>query len=205
LRNIFIISLIIAITLPAAVILYIYPSFNAQLTKNTEDEAIRIARHLMVMIIPDKNELTKDSVSAELMNDIQEVIDHFKLMKLKIFSKSGETIYSTSSKDIGVINKKRYFYDIVAKGKVYTKVVKKDTKSLEDQIVTADVVETYVPIMKSNAFVGAFEIYYDITARKESLENILSTSLVALLFFAISLMAVIISVLISASKNIIRR
>ena len=98
LRNIFIVSLIIAITLPAAVILYIYPSFKAQLTKNTEDEAIRVARHLMVTIIPDQNELTKDSVSAELMNNIQAVIKDFKLMKLKLFSKSGEIICSTTLK-----------------------------------------------------------------------------------------------------------
>jgi hypothetical protein len=205
LRNIFIVSLIIAITLPAIVIIYIYPSFTIQLIKNTEDEAIRVARHLMALIIPDKNELTKDSVSAELMNKIQEVTEDFKLMKLKIFSKSGKTIYSTSSKDIGVINKNIYFHDIVAKGKVYTKVVEKDAKSLEDQIVTVDVVETYVPIMKSDAFVGAFEIYYDITARKESLEAILSTSSVLLFILVISLMGSIISVLIRAGKNIIRR
>ena len=205
LRNIFIVSLIIAITLPAAVILYIYPSFTAQLTKNTEDEAIRVARHLMFMIIPDKNELIKDSMTAELMNKIQEITEDFKLMKLKIFSKSGEIIYSTSSKDIGVINKNRYFYEIVANGRVYTKVVKKNTKSLEGQLVAADVVETYVPIIKNNTFIGAFEIYYDISARIESLSKLLSTSSVALFVLAISLMGAIVVVLIKAAKNITKR
>ncbi len=41
-------------------------------------------------------------------------------------------------------------------------------ESLEDQTATADVVETYVPIMKDDVFVGAFEIYYDIYARTEA-------------------------------------
>ena len=68
-------------------------------------------------------------------------------MKLKIFSESGEIIYSTESKDIGNMNEKDYFHQIVSKGNVFTKVVKKDTKTLEDQEVAIDVVETYVPLM----------------------------------------------------------
>ncbi len=113
LKNILIISLIIAIGLPICVRVFIYPAFTDLLTKSTENEAIRVARHLKSMIISEQNELTKDFVSAELMNNIQEVTENFKLMKLKIFSKSGKIIYSTSSKDIGAINKNRYFHDIV--------------------------------------------------------------------------------------------
>ena len=48
---------------------------------------------------------------------IQRVTAGFKLMKLKIFSNSGEVIYSTAPKDFGVINRYRYFHDVVAKGK----------------------------------------------------------------------------------------
>jgi PAS domain S-box-containing protein len=205
LRNIFILSLIIAITLPTIVILYIFPSFSTQLIKNTEDEALRVARHLMFTIVPDLNELNKESLPAELLNEIQKMAEEFKLMKLKIFSKPGEVLYSTSSKDIGVINKNRYFQDIVAKGKVYTRVVKKGTKSLEDQIVNADVVETYVPIMKSDVFVGAFEIYYYMTATKERLDKLLSKSSVALILLAISLWGANLFVLIKAGHNIAQR
>jgi len=205
LRNIFIVSLVIAIILPVMIIFFIYPSFTVQLTKDTEDEAIRVARHLMTLVIPEKNELTRDSMTAEVINSTQWVIHDFKLMKLKIFSKSGEILYSTSSKDIGVINKYWYFHDLVAKGKVYTKVVKKNNVSLEDQIVTADVVETYVPIMKSNVFSGAFEIYYDITARKESLENLLLSSSIVLFVLVISFISTIIFALIRAANNIVRR
>ena len=205
LRNIFILSLIIAITLPTIVILYIFPSFSTQLIKNTEDEALRVARHLMFTIVPDLNELNKESLPAELLNEIQKMAEEFKLMKLKIFSKPGEVLYSTSSKDIGVINKNRYFQDIVAKGKVYTRVVKKGTKSLEDQIVNADVIETYVPIMKSDVFVGAFEIYYYMTATKERLDKLLSKSSVALILLAISLWGANLFVLIKAGHNIAQR
>ena len=86
LRNFFILSLIIAITLPATVILYIFPLFSAQLIKNTEDEALRVARHLMFMIVTDLNELDKESLPTELLNKIQNTTEEFNLMKLKIFS-----------------------------------------------------------------------------------------------------------------------
>jgi PAS domain S-box-containing protein len=205
LRNIFILSLLIAIILPATVILYIFPSFSTQLIKSTEDDALRIARHLMFMIVPDLNEINKGYLPAELLNKIQKTKEEFKLMKLKIFSKPGEVLYSTTSKDIGVINKNKYFQDIVAKGKVYTKVLKKGAKSLENQIVNADVVETYVPIMKSDEFVGAFEIYYYMTSRQKRLNKLFSKSSVALIFLAISLWGANLFVLIKAGHNIVRR
>ena len=202
LRNIFIVSSIIALTLPTTVIFFIYPSFTAQLTKHTEDEALGVARHLMFMIIADQNELTNESLQVEALKNVQKA---FKLMKLKIFSKPGEVIYSTVSKEIGTMNKSRVFHDIIAKGKVYTKVVRKDSKSLEGAVVTADVVETYVPIIKNNNFIGAFEIYYDITGRKERLDKLLSTVSVVLFILPFILMGTIIAVLINAGKNIVGR
>ena len=49
--------------------------------------------------------------------------------------------------------------------------MQKDAKSLEDQIMTVDVVETYVPIMHEDNFLGAFEIYFDITNRNQELSK----------------------------------
>ena len=205
LRNIFILSLLIAISLPTIVILYIFPLFSTQLKKDSEDDALRVARYLMFRIVPDINEINKDYLSAGLLDKIQKTKEEFKLMKLKIYSKPGRVLYSTTSKDIGVINKNKYFQNIVAKGKVYTEVVKKGTKSLEHQIVNADVVETYVPIMKSDKFVGAFEIYYYIRDRQKRLSKLLSKSSVALIFLAISLWGANLFVLIKGGHNIAQR
>jgi PAS domain S-box-containing protein len=205
LRNILIVSSIIAIALPICVIMFIYPSFNKQLTKNVESEAVSIARHLSSMIMADLAELSPDTLSNKILYDIKGPIKDFGLMKLKIFSKSGEIIFSTDSKDVGVVNKEKYFHNIVAKGKTYTEVVKKDTKSLEYQTVKADVVETYVPIIKDDTFIGAFEIYYNISERQERLDNLLFRSSVVLIILATSLFGVILTVLFKAAKNIIER
>ena len=78
-------------------------------------------------------------------------------MKIKVFAPDGEIVFSSSEKEVGTINEKDYFHNIVAKGGVFTKVVKKDTKSLEEQIVNVDVMETYVPVMFAGSFAGAFD------------------------------------------------
>jgi hypothetical protein len=196
LRIIFVVALVIALTIPAVVIFYFNPAFIAQQTKHTEDEALSVARHLMFMIIPDQDELANESLQSELQN-IQNIIKVFKLMKLKIFSKSGETIYSTASEEIGTMHKGSDFHDIVASGHVYTKVDRMGTKSLEGKAVTKDVVEIYVPIIKNGNFIGAFEIYYDITAEKDRLDKILTTTAVALFILAFSLIGAVIIVLIA--------
>ena len=207
LRNILIVSLIIAMALIACVILFINPLFTEQLAKNTQDESVRVAKHLLSMfdIINDQVESSGDFQINRISDDIQVVKDDFGLMKLKIFSKSGNIIFSTESKDIGDINRKPYFHDIVAKGNVYSKVVKKNRKSSEDQVVTADVVETYIPIIKNNRFIGAFEIYYDITARTARLDKLLFITSTAFSFIAVSLLGAIVFILIRAGKNIIER
>ena len=95
---------------------------------------------------------------------------------MNIFTTSGVTIFSTDCEGIGTINKNDYFYNIVTKGKTFSQVVIKNTPSLEGEILPVDVVETYVPIIKDNQVIGAFEIYYDITDRKVALDRLVSIS-----------------------------
>ncbi|MDM8554348.1 response regulator, partial [Desulfococcaceae bacterium HSG7] len=182
---------------------YIFPLFTMELTKYAEDDAIRVARHLMhdTKLIT----LCQDCISDEIFNKIKYVTTDFELMKLKAFSNTGEITFSTDPDDIGKINRKSYFHDIVAKGDIYTQVVAKDTLSLENQLVTADVVETYVPIMSNGSFMGAFEIYYEITDRKENLDTLLKNSSILLIILTISLQVSIIIILFKAGENVALR
>ena len=149
LRNILFVSLVIVIVLPLYDILFIYPAFNKLLTEDKRDDAIQIARHLSSILVSQETELTKNLLQAHLSDEVEQlrkVRDDFDLIKLKFFSKSGEIIFSSDPKDVGNINNKRYFREIVAKGKVYAEVIQKDTESLEGQKMPVDVVETYVPL-----------------------------------------------------------
>ena len=104
-------------------------------------------------------DLKQTSLPVDLLNHIVEHKNDFGLRKIRVFSKEGEIIFSTDVDDIGLINQEKYFYDVISKGRIYTEVVQRHTESLEGQRMSADVVETYVPLMRDDKFLGAFEIY----------------------------------------------
>ena len=94
LRNAFLISLVLLIGFPLINILYVYPVVTNQLYESVEDDAVHEANYLATMLIPDSSGINNGSVSDRLKQDIQWLIKN-KIEKVKIFSKSGEVVYST--------------------------------------------------------------------------------------------------------------
>jgi signal transduction histidine kinase len=172
---------------------------------NTENEAIRLGNHLAGMLFNKEGAITKNKIEMMMNEESYNLIHDFKLMKLKIFDPSGETIYSTNKSDVGEINNHDYFHNIVTKGRAFTKVVQKDSKSLEGQVVTSDVVETYVPVMSEGNFIGAFEIYYDITAVNMDLSNVIYKSAAVPFFMNFIFLAVVTLILVKQDKFLIKQ
>ncbi|TAN40865.1 MAG: PAS domain-containing protein [Nitrospirae bacterium] len=181
-RTIFLIFILLAASLPVINFYVIYPSFSQLIVKNSENEAVRLASRLRDSVVTADYKMKS---ASDIRQDMDTLMMQFGIMKLKTFNSTGEVVYSSDSKEIGEINQKTYFHSIVAKGRPYTKLIKKDSKSLEDQYVVMDVVETYVPIMSKNQFVGAFEIYYDVTKRIKDLNSVLTNATIipAAVFF----------------------
>lgn len=195
LKVLFVISLAITILIPVINIYFIYPSFTGLLIETTEEEAERTAEHLQSMLLSGMKDIKKQYIPSDLPEKAGRSQKDFEFIKLKLFSREGEVIYSTEAGDIGEINKNDYFHQIVVKGRKYTKVVKKDTTSLEGRIAKSDVVETYVPIMREGSFTGAFEIYYDITGRYQKLKNaILYFSLLPMLMMLVFLYVITVTI-----------
>ena len=205
LRNILIVSIILVTTLPLYHYLVSRPSFEKFLTESTNDEAVKIAKHSMAMFLPKNTELSKNTIKYYVSGGIENLKRDFRLTKFKIFSNSGEVIFSSDPKEIGNINNQRYFHEIIAKGKVITKGIQNETQSLEGQLMSVDVVETYVPLMSDGIFQGAFEIYYDITARKQQLDKLLSRSSAVVFVIALGLLLSIIIILFIENKTISKR
>jgi len=205
LRNVLLICLAIATIFPMLSVLFIHPSFVDFLIRAAEEDAVLTATHLTPTIIPEGRSLSRDMITGELQSEIERMSRDYHLERLKIFLKTGEIIYSTQAEDVGRINAERYFHDIVAGGKTYTKVIKKDTATLEGRVVKSDVVEIYVPLQQKGQFAGAFEIYYDITHRKEKLDRLLYRTTLIQIIIAVSLLLAILVVLFSASQSIIAR
>ncbi len=193
LRNILILVMMIVIALISYNLFLTTPSFTKLFIDTTKNDAVRITRHLAsTLLISEKTEIGKESLNIQLLKEVGKIKEDFELMNLKIFSALGEIVFSGDQNEVGQINQRRYFHEIVAQGKVYAEVVPKDKESLEGQKVTSDVLETYVPIMNEGRFLGALEIYYDITDRRKEINKLISQSSTITFMFASGLLIAII-------------
>ncbi|MFN2367851.1 MAG: HD domain-containing phosphohydrolase [Desulfurivibrionaceae bacterium] len=164
----------VALLLPLYVYFYLSPSLERYVAEDTEAQAVRIATHLSSMF-PHLEEISSRTLPDNVEQIFLDAKSDFNLLKIKLFSPLGEVVYSTSPEDIGKINRQSYFHELVAAGRGFTGIVEKETASLEGQIFKVDVMNAYVPLMRNGEFVGAFEIYYDITSQLEKMDNVTAT------------------------------
>jgi signal transduction histidine kinase len=184
LRNLLILSLAIAVLFPGYEYLFVHPAYNDLLAEETESEAVRYASYIVQTLGLENQSLTRYSLPEGLEKQLYPASRDTRLIKLRIFSAQGEIIFSTEHGEIGSRNKNEYFRNIVANGRVYSKIVRKDSTTAEGDFAQLDIVETYVPFMAGGAFGGAVEIYSDVTAsvirvKHLSLHSMLTTLLMS--------------------------
>jgi sensor histidine kinase regulating citrate/malate metabolism len=205
LRNILIVSILLVTVLPLYNFLVISPLFSKFLAESTNNTSVRVAKHFASMFGQNKTVLNKDHIQFDESRDINELRSDFRLTKLKIYSNSGEVLFSTDPEDIGNTNTQKYFHEVVAKGNIVTKGITKETESLEGELMPVDVIETYVPVMNGKNFIGAVEIYYDITAEKQQLNKMLTRSSVLVFLIALGLLIASMVILFIEKKIIYKR
>lgn len=205
LRNILIVSILLVTVLPLYNFLVISPLFSKFLAESTNNTSVRVAKHFASMFGQNKTVLNKDHIQFDESSDINELRSDFRLTKLKIYSNSGEVLFSTDPEDIGNTNTQKYFHEVVAKGNIVTKGITKETESLEGELMPVDVIETYVPVMSGKNFIGAVEIYYDITAEKQQLNKMLTRSSVLVFLIALGLLIASMVILFIEKKIIYKR
>ena len=205
LRYILFIALGVSVFFPVYSIYFIFPEFSNQLTHYAEDAAIRVTDHLRDTIFKNNTILTRQSFSPDVEKDIQDVMRDLRVEQIKVFSASGETLFSSNPADVGKMNTHEYFLTHVALGKLYSKVVQKNSKTLEGRTVQSEVVETYVPLMSKAVFEGAIEVYYDITVNQTSLTTLLDRLKTVIAVFHLIFLVVLFFILVKAERNMLER
>jgi diguanylate cyclase (GGDEF)-like protein len=193
LRNVVLLALFIIGVLGAHFYAYAYPSFVRVLVEESERDAVRAAQVLQSLALGDSAGSFEPDPARTI--SIESVRIALGVLKFKIFDHAGRLTYSSDGADIGRVNESPYFREIVALGKTHTHVVQRDDPTLEGERYVQDVVETYVPVMEEGRFAGAFEIYYDITAWREDLDQRVRTmnfSIATLLVLLLGVFAVIV-------------
>jgi len=205
LRNILFVAILFASVFPLYDLFYIIPSYQNLLLQETEREAARFVRFIIVSNYLDEIELLPGRIPESLINDIVQLQNDEALVKLRIFSPAGEIVFSTDKSELGTLNKNTYFREVVAKGVAYSKIVHKESITAEGVTTDIELVESYVPVMIRGEFHGAMEVYYDITTGQMALASLSQQSFSMLFTVAVGLLLMMLLLLFRAYKNILAR
>ncbi len=167
-------SLTAALILPTYVYFFLSPHFCQLMIDNTEKEAERVCSHLVSGFIQSNRDLTPKAIQNHFESNETRIKKDFQIENFKFLSNTGQVLYSSNHAEIGEVNTRNYFKEIIAQGNIYSKLVEKGTRTLEDEVVAVSVVQTYVPIMANGKFNGAFEIFYDITPVKARFDQLMA-------------------------------
>lgn len=165
-------SLATTVVYPFRSYLVVLPFFSGKLLEYSEEEAQKTAAYLTPQIMAIENGNLR--LLPEIEGKVAKTSADLGLEKVKIFGKDGMILFSTDKSEIGSRNTQEYFHFIVAKGSPFSKIVSKNQQTLEGKTTVKDVAEIYVPVMRDLAFLGAFELYYDLTKRKNEINALLA-------------------------------
>ncbi len=188
LKGVMVASVAAVFALPIVAMLYVFPAFTEQTVRNAEEESVLIATHIKRMVFPGGGEFNRDMFDYDVLTEISTVRRDFNIDKIRVFSATGEIIYSSDYDELGQVNTKPYFRRIVAAGDTYSMMVEKGERTLEGREVQITVVETYVPVMRSGDFLGAFEIYRNVTEMKAANDRLVLVSYAVTLSIAMVLL-----------------
>ena len=207
LRNLFLSVLVLLAALVAYIHFAVFPAFNQLLVANTENEAERVATHLAGLLLGEKQVLNREVLAADphfsgQMNNLRAQLG---LWKLRLFDPEGEMIFSTKPEEIGRRIAEPYFFQQVAQGRPWSKLEQKGGKSAEGENLSLSIVETYIPLMREGRFIGAFEVYYDVTQRAADLNQLIRQSALIIVLAFIALLVVLFLLLRRAARALAER
>ena len=165
---------------------YAFPRHQHSHIDQIEYKALQVAR-LFESIVGRDAMITgvMPTASARLLEEGREKAG---MHKVRVFDSAGVIMHSSEPAEIGTVNQHAYFWDDVASGKLYSKLVTSDQATLEKDQFAGDVIETYVPVMADDLFIGAFEVYLDAAKDLHALEEVTTDLTLKFLFVALLLM-----------------
>ncbi|MFB3073242.1 MAG: PAS domain S-box protein, partial [bacterium] len=165
LRIILILSLMVIMTYSAINLNIVNPVVTRSTVNEIKIEAEHSARDIALSLGSGKGELKREDIQGDLLSQARQIENRLDVLKLKIYTKSGNTIYSSDPRETGETNRERYFTDSIAKGVARTNLLRKDIEDSEGKKETVYIVRTNVPILIDGSVVGALETYYNIKNR----------------------------------------
>ncbi len=185
--------------------------FAEQLTRRINDDFIdaNLKEYgYLNMVVKSPMHQVMDNISAKILYDYSEII------KFKIFNLGGKIIYSTDSKDIGVMSNHEKLRSALS-GIPDSKLTKRKTELWEDtsekgKWYEVDLLEVYVPIYSNidspskDQIIGAFEIYKDISPLYSLMKQEFY-KIPIMLMFAMSALYLFLQIVVKNANRIINK
>jgi len=166
-----IISVLIVLALPVYSKYILFPSYNTFLINQAESILRGIARNMMEHNNLKQPISSTSPLPTDFINDVEHIRKTTGLWKVKIFTPQGQIVYSTNPADVGNRTTKDFFPEMFSDNRLRSHIaIKEFADNQTASVSTHYFIETYVPMLQNNTPLGAFEIYYDITEIKQSLE-----------------------------------
>lgn len=165
---------------------YAFPRHQHSHIDQIEYKALQVAR--LFEAIVGRDAMISGVMPAANARLLEEGREKAGMHKIRVFDAAGVIMHSTDPTEIGTVNEHAYFWDDVATGELYSKLVTSDQATLEKDRFIGDVIETYVPVMDEDLFLGAFEVYLDAEKDLHALEEVTTDLTLKFLFVALLLM-----------------
>jgi PAS domain S-box-containing protein len=198
LRNILASCLAVVLLLVLYNVIYISPTYRHMVTTLNEDDARRLATHLIRIMELETASISPKSVTDAHGNIIRRLAVDFRLDKLRLFDRQGAIVFSSEPTEIGRVDTSSYITQKVAEGETFSRHVAKETLNKEGRTVMRDLVGVYIPLMNQQRFVGAFEFHYDMTDANSRLNALLQRSNLVIGVVAVVMMTIVLAALIKA-------
>jgi signal transduction histidine kinase len=171
LLGILVLAVICAVALPLINTLVIFPAYTKIMIGTFEEAAQRLA----VLTIPPSIKHTRLGPSVldtpRFLADIYRLETDFGLIKVRVLAPDGVILYSTDTAEIDRVESGRAFTETVSRGRRHARLVELRRGAALGDSATIDTVETFVPLMRGQDFLGAFELVFDVTGPKRELER----------------------------------
>lgn len=115
----------------------------------------------------DAEQIRQHSITDQLMYDIVNDAVGVSVVKVKIYTKRGLTVFSTSASQIGEDKSKHLEFLMALRGERATELEFREAMpGLDGTIKNRDIIASYIPIINSEtgAVDGVFELYSDVTS-----------------------------------------
>ncbi|MDA8173656.1 MAG: PAS domain S-box protein [Nitrospiraceae bacterium] len=201
LKGMMLVAVISVGLLAAYDVFFIFPSFNNLLMKSYERQSLKVARHVENVMLSENIQPGKTALPDSFKKETGLIIKDFGLWKIFVISPTGKIVYSNDQADIGRKLNEKFFFDVVAKGGIYSKYIPENTLTPGGQVARTDVISTYMPVMQNGRFLGACEVYSNVSAVMKEIRTLFVASFLILFLLLIGLLMVLIIIWRKAKQS----